>query len=178
MSWCWGGCPHTQQDAVAPGRMLSRLGWFHHTWEDTWEDARAAGRMPARLLRELLQINTRNKKNPPALPTPAHRLLPPVRSRSRPRSPLPAASGIPLRQPAALQSPRGGAAKSSARTHPPRCHPTESPTRATSLARPRRGGAEGEKPPAPGDLVLTQPAQRPPREPRGRLWPGVPPITP
>lgn len=151
MSWCWGGCPHTQQDAVAPGRMLSRLGWFHHTWEDTWEDARAAGRMPARLLSELLQINTRNKKNPPALPTPAHRLLPPVRSRSRPRSP-PAASGIPLRQPAALQSPQGGSKKLCKDSSPPlsphrkphACHKPRSPTpwrrrgrKATSTRGPR-----------------------------------------
>lgn len=177
MAWCWGGCPRTQQDAVAPGRMLSRLGWFHHTWEDTWEDARAVGRMPARLLRELLQINTRNKKNLPPFPP-----LPTAFSHPCAPGPVP---GLLFPQPPAspcgsrrlCKAPRG-AAKSSARTHPPRCRPTESPTRATSLARPRRGGAEGEKPPAPGDLVLTQPAQRPPREPRGRLWPGVPPITP
>lgn len=130
MSWCWGGCPRTQQDAVAPGRMLSRLGWFHHIWEDTWEDARAAGRMPARLLSELLQINTRNKKNPPALPTPAHRLLQPVRSRSRPRSP-PAASSRSLRHPLAAAGgsakPPGGQQKALQGLIPPAVAPLKAP---------------------------------------------------
>lgn len=121
-----GGCHGAGEDAVAPGRMLSQLGWFHHIWEDTWEDARAAGRMPARLLRELLQINTRNKKIPPlptafshpCAPGPVPGLLP---------QPLPAASGIPLRQPAALQSPRGGQQKALQGLIPPAVTPPKAP---------------------------------------------------